>query len=380
MKFFKKAKSLEGFLIQLEAKISEEHEEQETECLLEKQNRNGSCAKKKGVDRNATSAKYAINKNRNANGANFMTNNSNVQADDRSLEEVATKKDDEVPAPGDVNWTNRKKLMVSLFALGVLGFLTFFLVGTMASLKWFSRSDEDDPLPVALGAHAVIEKYKFHPLASISANPTRNVTSLKSTTASTFQNYARISNTLPGPVKANATQIVSTVGSARNDSRRIDSAPEKITAKASLYQSAVTSSPFTFVNPSPALALAAIGPDDSSTQLSAKSVTGLAEVKPTNTISDSDGPLTKRYSLTEMNNDQLALLLQSMSSKTPSESSSKPLTELSNDPFAQPLQDIPSKTGGVASMKPLTAMSIDQLADLLESISSMSASTLKPKT
>ena len=39
------------------------------------------------------------------------------------------------------------QLFLSLLLLGVLGFLAFFLVGTMAALKWF---DSEDPEPRAI--------------------------------------------------------------------------------------------------------------------------------------------------------------------------------------------------------------------------------------
>ena len=220
---------------------------------------------------------------------------------------------------------------------------------------------------------------KFHPLGSTSANTTRKVTLLKSTTtASTTQNYATTSSSLSGPVKTNATQIGTTVSSVQNESKRVDQVAEKMISNA--YQSAATSSPFTYVDPSPALALAAMNPDDSSTHEAIKWADGQEEVESTKMLSDSDGPLMTRHSLTKMNNDQLAQKLQSMSLKTSIESSAKTWTELSNDQLARPLRRTPSNTGGVASSEPLTAMSNDQLMDLLESISSMSASTLKPKT
>ena len=51
-------------------------------------------------------------------------------------------------------------MFLSLLVLGVLAFSAFFLVGTMASLKWLNRSDIVDPKPVKLGQLAIQEKVK----------------------------------------------------------------------------------------------------------------------------------------------------------------------------------------------------------------------------
>ena len=49
------------------------------------------------------------------------------------------------------------QLFAGLLALGVMAFLAFFLVGTMASLKWLNRNDDLDPEPIALGGMAMKE-------------------------------------------------------------------------------------------------------------------------------------------------------------------------------------------------------------------------------
>ena len=49
------------------------------------------------------------------------------------------------------------QLVIGLLALAVLGFLAFFLVGMVASARWFDRSNEPIPKAVQLGALAVKE-------------------------------------------------------------------------------------------------------------------------------------------------------------------------------------------------------------------------------
>jgi len=158
MKLFHKKKSLEGFLIQLEAKIVKENQEQESECLLEKQHNSGSHFK--GV----SSSSKQVNKNRNSkytrnnNSSKYLginrssyrrisAANGNANSEGILLRETQGGNESELPNPNEVVWTNRKKLFLSLLLLGVLGFLAFFLVGTMAALKWF---DSEDPEPRAI--------------------------------------------------------------------------------------------------------------------------------------------------------------------------------------------------------------------------------------
>jgi len=131
MMCIKKKKSLEEFLLQLEAKTSGGNEEQESESLLPPENRT-------------------------ANNSLYVTNN-NAHPDRVQSEAVTDKNQLGSRNNEEFTWDNRKKLFAGLLALALLLFLAFFLVGTMASLKWLNRNDEPDPLPIALGGMAMKE-------------------------------------------------------------------------------------------------------------------------------------------------------------------------------------------------------------------------------
>lgn len=112
--------------------------------------------------RHAGTSKYMKNnsssrcKNNNSS-IRYYSTNQNAQSDNPLTREATLGTVSEVPAPNEVSWTNRKKFFVGLLALGVLGFLAFFLVGTMASLKWFDRTNQE-PKAIKLGEYAIKEK------------------------------------------------------------------------------------------------------------------------------------------------------------------------------------------------------------------------------
>jgi len=163
MKLFQKKNSLEGFLIQLEAKIIEENQE-ETECLLEEKKESGNnsrlaCGRKSSKFISNSSSRYKNNNSsfKNLSATSYHTGNRNANSERALLRPTPTGTgwDSEVPTPNEVVWTSRKKLFVGLMTLALLAFLAFFLVGTMASLKWLDRSRNKEPKGVKLGEYAV---------------------------------------------------------------------------------------------------------------------------------------------------------------------------------------------------------------------------------